>query len=117
MRRPNVWHEKFVMYLMKSHQPAAATTRCMTPAQSWAHALSYISAEDTESFCFTGAYGKVMNKSSGSLLYLGEGPVASKPLDKSNMLAFEGKVRFFSPREILNLLGFPAGFGFPASIR
>ena len=33
-----------------------------------------------------------------------------------DMLAFEGRVRFFSPREILNLLGFPASFAFPSAL-
>jgi len=35
------------------------------------------------------------------------------PLDRSAPLSACGAVRFFSPKEILNMLGFPAGFSLP----
>merc|ERR1712232_1174278 len=69
---------------------------------------------DVLSFCFTGHYGKVLHKSSGSLLHL---PANDRP--PLNRLAPEGAhggVRFFSPKEILNMLGFPADFTLPTDM-
>merc|ERR1712232_634623 len=69
---------------------------------------------DVLSFCFTGHYGKVLHKSSGSLLHV---PADDRP--PLNRLAPEGAhggVRFFSPKEILNMLGFPATFYLPADM-
>jgi len=75
----------------------------------FAKGLSYVCHEDTTSFCFTGHYGKVLHKSSGSLLYR---PQLS-PLDRTNPAASYGAVRFFSPKEILNIFGFPATYRLP----
>ncbi|CAL1140739.1 unnamed protein product [Cladocopium goreaui] len=79
-----------------------------TLSKSFAPGLSYVGSKDVRSFCFTGHYGKVMHKSSGSLLYMGE-----EPLDRSRLAQSAGLVRFFSPKEILNFLGFPRNFILP----
>lgn len=78
----------------------------------YAGGLSYVGPADKRSFCFTGGYGKVLHKSSGSLLHL---PTADMPaeLDRANMTAHHGAVRLFSPKEIANILGFPRDFTFP----
>ena len=94
-------------------------------AKGFSTGLSILGALDRTTFCFTKNYGKVMNKSSGSLLYLdsvGGAPIrqslATDPIDKSagNMLGHAGRIRHFSPRELLNLFGFPASFVLPADL-
>merc|ERR1712129_364696 len=74
----------------------------------FAEGLSYVQSSDRASFCFTGHYGKVIHKSSGSLLHL-----AGTALDRKNVAGAFGNVRFFSPREILNIFGFPRDFLLP----
>ena len=81
----------------------------------WARGLSVVSAQDTTTFCFTSGYGKVMHKSSGSLLLEGCAAALEKEgLDRSDMAAYHGRLRLFSPAELLSLFGFPTWFGFPA---
>merc|ERR1712129_34759 len=46
----------------------------------FAEGLSYVQSSDRASFCFTGHYGKVIHKSSGSLLHL-----AGTALDRKNI--------------------------------
>jgi len=60
-------------------------------------------------------YGKILHKASGSLLL----PDAAEELrmnrlDRSDMRVYAGRVRLFSPREMLRLMGFPDWFQFPA---
>merc|ERR1712194_149236 len=77
----------------------------------FARGLSYVEPRDTQSFCFTGHYGKVLHKSSGSMFHLpSDGGV---PLDRNNPATVFGAVRFFAPKEILNLLGFQKPFTLP----
>ncbi|CAK0890556.1 unnamed protein product [Prorocentrum cordatum] len=80
-------------------------------AKPWALGLSYVEPQDAQSFCFTGHYGKVMHKSSGSLLH--QPYAGGAPLDRGAPQAACGAVRFFSPKEILNILGFPVAFTLP----
>eukprot|EP00913_Durusdinium_trenchii_P020751 g19491.t1 len=70
-------------------------------SRPYAPGLSYVGRKDLWSFCFTGHYGKVMHKSSGSLLYLADEPVDRSALPKSVGL------------EILNFLGFPESYKLP----
>lgn len=80
----------------------------------YARGLSYTQPSDLQSFCFTGHYGQVLHKASGSLLFV---PTKSKPgLDKANLIAVHGSIRFFSPKEILNLFGFPKNFVMPPAM-
>jgi len=74
----------------------------------FAEGLSYVRPSDCLSFCFTGHYGKVLHKSSGSLLHL-----SGTVIDRKNVAGAFGNVRFFSPREILNIFGFPRDFLLP----
>lgn len=80
-------------------------------ARPYAQGLSYVSEHDRRSFCFTSHYGKVMNKSSGSMLHVSSG--GKDLLDKGNLPAAVGHIRLFSPKEILNFLGFPPEFRLP----
>eukprot|EP00397_Hematodinium_sp_SG-2012_P068346 GEMP01110474.1.p1 GENE.GEMP01110474.1~~GEMP01110474.1.p1 ORF type:complete len:138 (+),score=19.77 GEMP01110474.1:69-482(+) len=80
-------------------------------AKPYARGLSYVSDDTYRSFCFTGHYGKVMHKSSGSLYYAApEGRI----LDKTKLPEFHGTLRLFTPREVLNFLGFPSRFALPS---
>ncbi|OLP89468.1 tRNA (cytosine(38)-C(5))-methyltransferase [Symbiodinium microadriaticum] len=79
-----------------------------TLSRPFAPGLSYVHAKDLRTFCFTGHYGKVLHKSSGSLLLTSE-----EPLDRSRPETAAGSVRFFSPKEILNFLGFPRSYTLP----
>ncbi|EKX46394.1 hypothetical protein GUITHDRAFT_107597 [Guillardia theta CCMP2712] len=93
----------------------------VTPAsileKPWARGLSYVGQHDTTTFCFTGSYGKVYHKSSGSMLYMhADHALAEVALDKEDMTRHIGRIRLFSPREILNLMGFPKGFKFPEGL-
>ncbi|CAE8600831.1 unnamed protein product [Polarella glacialis] len=83
-------------------------------SKPYAHGLSYVGQKDARSFCFTGHYGKVMHKSSGSLLHL-PGP-GGEEMDKANPASAFGAVRFFSPKEIINFLGFPAAYALPSDM-
>jgi tRNA (cytosine38-C5)-methyltransferase len=80
--------------------------------------MSILAPLDRVSFCFTSGYGHVMHKSSGSLVHdtLAE-PVEKKPLDRTEgMGIYSGKIRFFSPKEVLNVMGFPQDFAFPPEL-
>jgi len=88
-------------------------------AKPFAKGLSYVEPSSKRSFCFTGHYGKVLHKSSGSMLYtpLGvESSESQQPLDRNDLLQHHGAIRFFSPKEILNLLGFPANYKYPSDM-
>jgi len=74
----------------------------------FAKGLSYVEPNDTISFCFTGHYGKVLHKSSGSLLHFPS--ESGLHIDRSDPSKAHGAVRFFSPKEILNMLGFPEDY-------
>eukprot|EP00439_Symbiodinium_sp_Y106_P047889 s446_g6.t1 len=67
-----------------------------TLSRPFAPGLSYVHAKDLRTFCFTGHYGKVLHKSSGSLLLTSEDGV--------------GQAYLF---EILNFLGFPRSYSLP----
>lgn len=83
-------------------------------AKPYAKGLSYVEPTGRRSFCFTGHYGKVLHKSSGSMLHQ---PLnAESALDRSNLVPHHGAIRFFSPKEVINLLGFPADYEFPADM-
>ena len=42
--------------------------------------------------------------------------MAKVPLERTDMVLHAGQIRMFSPREILNFLGFPVAFEFPAGV-
>jgi len=92
--------------------------------------LSVVSPLDRRTFCFTGSYGHVINKSSGSLL-VGDGPIVENgialtdhPLDTSPgphgepyLTRLYPHLRFFSPNELLRMFGFPPCYSFPPHFR
>jgi tRNA (cytosine38-C5)-methyltransferase len=85
-----------------------------TLRMKWMKGLSVVSSHDQLSYCFTSSYGNVMHKSSGSLLHTSSPhALESTPLDRSDMSAHAGHIRFFAPKELLNFLGFPRDFHFP----
>jgi len=79
----------------------------------WAQGLSYVGEEDRCTFCFTSSYGKTIHKASGSCLHLEEkrGKRVVKEDDMTNR--YSGKVRLFSPDELLRIFGFPDWFTYP----
>ena len=68
-------------------------------AQRYRHAIDVVDADDPAALtaCFTSAYGR-------------------SPVRSGSYLATSGGLRRFSPREVLNLLGFPAGYRLPAGL-
>ena len=47
----------------------------------------------------------------------GEEAIAQKPLDRTDMLQYGGRLRRFTPKELLNLFGFPLDYHFPSEIK
>eukprot|EP00929_Paragymnodinium_shiwhaense_P011197 TRINITY_DN11669_c0_g1_i3.p1 TRINITY_DN11669_c0_g1~~TRINITY_DN11669_c0_g1_i3.p1 ORF type:complete len:446 (-),score=87.67 TRINITY_DN11669_c0_g1_i3:378-1715(-) len=86
----------------------------ITLEKPFARGLSYVDKLGVTTFCFTGHYGKVMHKASGSLLFAPESPSVVNKDDPASMY---GSVRFFSPKEVINMLGFPADFKLPLGMR
>ena len=87
-------------------------------AKPWAKSLPIVSAQDTLSHCFTAAYGRVVHQATGSLLLtdLKHRAVEHYPLDRDDMMKFSGRLRRFTPEELLALFGYPPSFVFPADI-
>lgn len=90
--------------------------------QNWAHQVGVVTGADTATHCFTAGYGRIFHSSTGSLLLMPsdgkeEEAVASKPLDRSNMLQYCGRLRRFTPKELLALFGFPLDYDFPSEMK
>jgi tRNA (cytosine38-C5)-methyltransferase len=88
-------------------------------SKPWAAtALSIVGPNDRTSFCFTGQYGKGLNRACGSL-YL-PSKVHEGPLDDATRSSLAesvgGELRRFSPSELLRIFGFPRAFSFPAGL-
>lgn len=85
-------------------------------ASDWAKDLPVVTRLDRLTHCFTAAYGRIAHRATGSLLLQDEdhpGPIARNPLDRSEMVQYVGKLRRFSPEELVVLFGFPEHFRFP----
>lgn len=92
----------------------------------WAKHLGVAGFGDTESHCFTAGYGRILSRSTGSLLLFRDGKgektnnlirtVAEVPIDRSDMTRYRGRLRRFTSRELLRLFGFPKSFSFPPDI-
>jgi tRNA (cytosine38-C5)-methyltransferase len=91
------------------------------------HHLGIVSASDTATHCFTAGYGRIYHRSTGSILLMRRGrtstqgnqplaAVSKVPLDRTNMLIYSGRLRRFTPQELLSLFGFPKHFVFPEAI-
>jgi tRNA (cytosine38-C5)-methyltransferase len=94
--------------------------------QPWAKHLGIVTAMDQHTHCFTAGYGRILHRATGSLLLMPKGDdddsddskerIATRDLDRSDMTLYHGRLRRFSPRELLNLFGFPADFDFTSDI-
>lgn len=79
--------------------------------KKYAPGLSMVGAYDRITFCFTSSYGQRLHKSSGSFLHVDKG--YGKEVDKSEeniVAANSGKVRYFTPKELLRLFGYPSWY-------
>ena len=89
-------------------------------AKPWAKSLPIVSATDTMSHCFTAAYGRVVHRATGALLLTDTDhpSVEQHPelIDRDDMTKLSGKLRKFTPRELLRIFGYGDGFHFPESI-
>ncbi|VEU35163.1 unnamed protein product [Pseudo-nitzschia multistriata] len=96
---------------------AEAASRPVVPmsvlSKPWAKNLGIVTKKDTITHCFTAGYGRIYHRSTGSLLWMGDDterddrpPLSEVPLDRSDMTAYEGKLRRFTPEELLRLFGF-----------
>lgn len=90
--------------------------------QEWARQVGVVTGADTATHCFTAGYGRIFHKATGSLLLMrqdddGEEAIAQKPLDRTDMLQYGGRLRRFTPKELLNLFGFPLDYHFPSEIK
>jgi tRNA (cytosine38-C5)-methyltransferase len=93
--------------------------------KKFAQHLGIVSTLDTATHCFTAGYGRIYHRSTGSLLLMGSttaddnqplAAISKVPLDRSNMLYYSGRLRRFTPPELLSLFGFPKNFSFPEDI-
>lgn len=86
-------------------------------SKPWAKGLSIVGEDDRVTFCFTSSYGQRMHKSSGSTFHMTcpRGKRVSRDGDFAEELA--GKLRLFSPSELLRLFGFPSTFSFPEDMK
>jgi tRNA (cytosine38-C5)-methyltransferase len=96
-----------------------------TLQQNWAQQLGVVTAADTATHCFTAAYGRIFHKATGSLLLMPDNidgdveqqeALAVKPLDRLDMLQYVGRLRRFTPKELLALFGFPSHYEFPSDL-
>mmetsp|Transcript_17896 Transcript_17896/g.26479 ORF Transcript_17896/g.26479 Transcript_17896/m.26479 type:complete len:569 (-) Transcript_17896:213-1919(-) len=92
-------------HLFSAMEPYLVPTSVLE--QPWAsNQLGIVTAADTATHCFTAAYGRIYHKATGSLL-----DVTTEEEQNDHTL------RRFSPRELLNLFGFPPSFTFPSSLK
>eukprot|EP01126_Amoeba_proteus_P049799 TRINITY_DN5842_c0_g1_i4.p1 TRINITY_DN5842_c0_g1~~TRINITY_DN5842_c0_g1_i4.p1 ORF type:complete len:480 (+),score=108.64 TRINITY_DN5842_c0_g1_i4:80-1441(+) len=92
-------------------------------SSKWAGTIPIVSPGDRLTFCFTGLYSRQIHKSTGSVVLVsykdedrGEGGMEYSKTTFTNAIdkrKFYGHVRKFSPKELLNVFGFPAEFRFP----
>jgi len=94
-------------------------------AKDWVKELHFVTSKDTLTYCFTSGYSRQLHKSTGSVLVstadgLPEPDSDAKTSDKiqkvENLPSLYGHIRKFSPKEILNLFGFPPQYNFPEEI-
>mmetsp|Transcript_24231 Transcript_24231/g.49939 ORF Transcript_24231/g.49939 Transcript_24231/m.49939 type:complete len:459 (+) Transcript_24231:256-1632(+) len=82
-------------------------------SKPWSKGLGIVTTLDTATHCFTAGYGRIYHRSTGSLLLVDDTktktkrpPLSEVPLDRSDMTAYENKLRRFTPEELLKLFGF-----------
>jgi tRNA (cytosine38-C5)-methyltransferase len=87
--------------------------------KDWSKDLPIVSPMDCATHCFTAAYGRQIHRATGSLLLMDPTrttSVAEMAIDRSDMRKYVGKLRRFSPYELLGIFGFPNTFKFPDEI-
>ncbi|CAM9156034.1 unnamed protein product, partial [Ectocarpus fasciculatus] len=101
---------------MDATAEAALTIPDSTLKKKWAEGLSIVGRDDRCTFCFTSAYGQTMHRSTGSLLHK-QCPVGKRVTRGPDMsLLHSDQIRFFSPREMLSMFGFPDSYSLPDSM-
>ena len=75
-------------------------------------AMDIVTLNDNSTICFTKNYTKLM-KGSGSILLIGDD---NNNDEKKDLISLFGKLRYFTPKEILKFLNFNDNFGFPKEI-
>jgi tRNA (cytosine38-C5)-methyltransferase len=73
-----------------------------------------VKKEDNRSCCFTKAYGRFV-EGTGSVLQTASPDQVTKPIT-DNESVLQLKLRFFTPREVASLHGFPPEFSFPSDL-
>ncbi len=86
-----------VGFLDEVPEPALYVSEALI--STWGHSVNILEAKNPTAVatCFTSAYGR-------------------SPVRSGSYLRDGGGVRYFSPEEILRLMGFPGGFAFPAGL-
>jgi site-specific DNA-cytosine methylase len=80
---------------------------------SWASKmLSIARISDCLTYCFTKGYGKRVDHSAGSCLFMD----GERELNRSDLPSYYKRIRLFHPDELLLLFGFPAAYAFPTSV-
>lgn len=90
-----------------------------TFGKPWVKNLGIVCPLDTITHCFTAFYGRQLHRATGSVLLEDDTrsqSIATLPLDRTDMFRYKGKLRRFSPKELLSLFGFPPDFSFPEEI-
>jgi len=84
--------------------------------KKWARGLGYTGVKDRTTFCFTSAYGNTYHRASGSIFHMDCEHRGELDEPEDVCAAYSGKVRRFSPREMLNFFGFPDSYSFPETM-
>lgn len=81
--------------------------------------LSIVGDFDMTSYCFTHSYGRMYDRSSGSMYIdnaLGPLNVSEFALSRDDMTKYYGHLRRFHPQELLIMAGFPISFKWPDNL-
>lgn len=86
--------------------------------KNWSKEVGVVSIKDIATHCFTAGYGRIYHRATGSLFLMTQRDqsIQEKPIDRSDMMQYSGKLRKFTPNELLRLFGFPSSFDFPDGI-
>lgn len=90
--------------------------------KKWAGTLPVVTPNDDLTYCFTSLYSRQVHQSTGSVLLMDTDDNTKTALTKASFVeapdktAFFGKIRKFSPEELLRIFGFPDNFKFPEEL-
>lgn len=95
---------------------AASTAVAEHVLERYGAAMDLVGRASRRSLCFTKNYSRYI-KGTGSVVCDGLAEGQALPADDKSLEALRPlRPRFFAPREVANLHGFPAAFGFPPSV-